>query len=325
MRPALPCLRYVPKHAAPREPLALETRSALAVGLAAALLPLGAAPALADGTPAPDTGTATTTTSSLEQPVTAAPEPAAPTASAAPSAAGEQESSPYAVGPSASPSASPAPAPAQRSSTSLSLSAPSSARAKAVPVGIRLLADGRAVKNGYVRLEKSTAQGWTYVGRLLTDADGVGRGTLRVAGSTTLRAAYSGSQVRTPAVSVARTVKAAATSGAAVLDEAAKHVGKPYVYGATGPGSFDCSGYTRYVYAKATGRSLPHNARAQERAATPVRKADAQPGDLVFMQDVAGHVGIYAGNGRMYDAPRSGKKVSLRRMWSSNYTVGRVS
>ena len=194
-----------------------------------------------------------------------------------------------------------------------------------MPVGIRLLADGRAVRNGYVRLEKSTSKGWTYVGRLLTDGQGVGQGTLRVAGSAKLRAAYTGSEVRTPAVSAARVVETADAVSTAVIDEAAKHLGKPYVYGATGPDAFDCSGFTRYVYARATGRSLPHNARAQERMATPVSKADAQPGDLVFMQDVAGHVGIYAGGGRMYDAPRAGKDVSLRPIWSSNYTVGRIA
>ncbi|MCW2779150.1 MAG: hypothetical protein JWN17_2875, partial [Frankiales bacterium] len=272
-----------------------------------------------------------------------APSQAAPAES--PSESPSETPSPYAVGPtqsptaapaeSASPTASPEPsaspssASSGRTSTSLAFSAPTSASTTAVPVGIRLLSDGRAVRNGYVRLEKSTSSGWTYVGRLLTNGDGVGKGTLRVAGSATLRAAYTGSQVRTPAVSPARVVKArndlrtGDVDGNAVLQEAARHVGAPYVYGADGPDAFDCSGFTRYVYGR-FGKSLPHNARAQEDVTTPVSKADAQPGDLVFIQDVKGHVGIYAGGGRMYDAPHSGASVTLRSIWTSNYTVGRV-
>lgn len=330
MRPALSCLnacRYVPKHAAPRDPLAPQTRSALAVGLAAAMLPLGAGTALAD-----DPATALASTSAIATVSTApAPPAAAPLTPQVASAGGADAVRPALVRAH------------RRSETALSFSAPRAAEAQRVPVGVRLLADGRAVKDGYVRLERSTSTGWSYAGRLLTNADGVGRGTLKVAGATKLRAAYTGSVVRSPAVSAARTVRAPRTVsaaravttggslragsrlGEAVLAEAAVHVGKPYVYGAVGPNGFDCSGYTRYVYAKATGRTLPHNSRAQERVASPVGKADAQPGDLVFMQDVAGHVGIYAGNGRMYDAPRSGKSVSLRAIWSPNYTVGRIS
>ncbi|MCW2607862.1 MAG: hypothetical protein JWO60_2555 [Frankiales bacterium] len=342
---ALPC-SYAPKHAAPREPLTLETRSVLAVGLAAAMLPLGAAPALADGdTPATvgsstaATGTADTGTSGTSDGGTseAAPSDAgssdagsagtaaepAPAPSEVPAAA--PPSSAYEVGPTASssPSSPPARTAQRKASTSLSFSAPSSARTTKVPVGIRLLANGRGVRNGYVRLEKSTSSGWTYVGRLLTNDEGVGKGTLKVSGGAKLRAAYTGSQVRTPAVSSARTVRAADDSSSAVLREAARHVGKPYRYGAVGPDAFDCSGFTRYVYAQ-FGKSLPHNARAQEDQATPVSKAEARPGDLVFIQDVRGHVGIYAGDGKMYDAPRSGKTVTLRSIWTSNYTLGRV-
>ena len=359
MRSALTCLnacRYVPKHAAPREPLAPQTRSALAVGLAAAMLPIGAGTAFADD-PRPALPSSSTTAAVLEPvavtadaPTPEAPEVASPEESPdrgsqeGASQDGASQGGPSHGGASAVRSASVrALVPARvRSETSLSFSVRQASRAR-VPVGVRLRANGRAVKDGYVRLERSTSQGWTYAGRLLTDADGIGRGTLRVAGPARLRAAYTGTQVRTPAVSAARTVRAVRQAGAvraartvstlraasgqgdAVLAEAARHVGKPYVYGAVGPEGFDCSGYTRYVYARATGRTLPHNSRAQERVATPVSKADAQPGDLVFMQDVSGHVGIYAGDGRMYDAPRSGRSVSLRAIWSSNYTVGRVS
>ncbi len=301
---ALPC-SYVPRHAAPREPLAPQTRTVLALGLAAAVIPLSAAPALAEGS-AP-TGTTSTTSSAAE---------AAPAAESGPAKAPEAQ-------------------PRAKSETDLVFRAPAKARRSRVEVGIRLTSAGKGVRNGYVRLEKSTDQGWTYVGRLLTNGDGVGSGTLPVSGSTRLRAAYTGSEVRTPAVSSARVVRAGSTRSTAsetpsddeapsgsegVLREAARHLGAPYRYGADGPDAFDCSGYTRYVYGR-LGKSLPHSSSAQRQAATPVSRSDARPGDLVF---IPGHVGIYAGGGRMYDAPGSGRSVVLRDIYTSNYTVGRV-
>ena len=237
----------------------------------------------------------------------------------------------------------PAPAgAADRSPTSVRLSAPASTAPGRVPVTVRLLDRGVAVHHGVVDVQVSDGRGWRTVTRVPTDAVGLGRATLRLAADSRVRASYRGSAVRQPDVSPGRAVDvrrrglsfltaggaagaAAPTggSGGGVLAEAARHVGKPYRYGATGPSAFDCSGFTAYVFSR-MGKSLPHNSRAQERAARPVSRAAARPGDLVFIQDVAGHVGIYAGGGRMYDAPRSGKSVSLRRIWTANYTVGRV-
>jgi len=108
-----------------------------------------------------------------------------------------------------------------------------------------------------------------------------------------------------------------------VLAEARRHNGKPYRYGAVGPSAFDCSGFTRYVYAQ-LGRSLPHNADAQRDMIQPVSRVNVRPGDFVFMDD-NGHVGIYAGNGMMWDSPRSGKTVSLRSIYSSTYSAGRLA
>lgn len=117
---------------------------------------------------------------------------------------------------------------------------------------------------------------------------------------------------------VVHRASAPATSG--VLGIAASLAGIPYVWGGTTTAGFDCSGYTQYVFARA-GRSLPRTAEAQRQAATPV--SNPQPGDLVFFGSPAFHVGIYAGGGQMWAAPRAGKFTSKAPIWSSAVTYGR--
>jgi peptidoglycan DL-endopeptidase CwlO len=126
----------------------------------------------------------------------------------------------------------------------------------------------------------------------------------------------SRSTVRTP---VTQTSSKPAAGG--VLGIAASLAGTPYSYGGTSPSTgFDCSGFTQYVFSK-VGISLPRTAEAQRQAATPV--SNPQPGDLVFFGNPAGHVGIYAGGGMMWDSPHSGEVVSKRAIYSSNVTYGR--
>jgi len=123
--------------------------------------------------------------------------------------------------------------------------------------------------------------------------------------------------------STTRTAPAVSSKPAAggVLGIAARYEGLPYRYGGTSPSTgFDCSGFTQYVFAQ-VGISLPRTADAQRQATT--RVSSPQPGDLVFFGSPAYHVGIYAGNGMMWDSPRTGEAVSLRSIWSSNVTYGR--
>ena len=87
-------------------------------------------------------------------------------------------------------------------------------------------------------------------------------------------------------------------------------VGKPYVFGAAGPSSFDCSGLTMAAYA-AVGISLPHYATAQYSYGTHVAEADLQPGDLVFMYRPIDHVTIYIGYGLLVSAPEPGDHVKV--------------
>ncbi|MDT0434218.1 MULTISPECIES: C40 family peptidase [Streptomyces] len=99
-----------------------------------------------------------------------------------------------------------------------------------------------------------------------------------------------------------------ATKAAKTLAFARAQIGKPYVWGATGPGSYDCSGLTQAAW-KAAGVALPRTTYDQVNAGTTVSLADAQPGDLVFFYDDITHVGVYAGNGMMIHAPKPGAYV----------------
>ncbi len=85
-------------------------------------------------------------------------------------------------------------------------------------------------------------------------------------------------------------------------------LGKPYVYGAAGPDSFDCSGLTQWAYGKA-GIALSHYTGAQWNEGRHVSQSELAPGDLVFFYSDLHHVGIYVGGGEMIDAPHSGASV----------------
>ncbi|MGI5457205.1 NlpC/P60 family protein [Streptomyces sp. CA-249302] len=98
------------------------------------------------------------------------------------------------------------------------------------------------------------------------------------------------------------------TKAEKALAFARAQIGKPYVWGATGPGSYDCSGLTQASW-KAAGVSLPRTTYDQVNAGTTVSLADAQPGDLIFFYDDISHVGIYIGNGMMIHAPKPGAYV----------------
>ncbi len=105
---------------------------------------------------------------------------------------------------------------------------------------------------------------------------------------------------------------APAASGVAgeVVAAAMAQRGKPYVWAASGPGSFDCSGLTQYAF-RAAGISLPHSSRMQSQMGAAVSRSALQPGDLVFFYSPVSHVGIYVGNGQMVHAPTSGDVVKV--------------
>ena len=121
-----------------------------------------------------------------------------------------------------------------------------------------------------------------------------------------------------PLPASAHTVAAPPAAAAAVSSSAAQtavntalaQVGDRYVYGATGPNSFDCSGLTSFAY-KAAGVSLPRTSRAQSTVGTPVSKAHLQPGDLVFFYSPVSHVAMYIGNGQIVHALNASKPVQV--------------
>jgi cell wall-associated NlpC family hydrolase len=162
------------------------------------------------------------------------------------------------------------------------------------------------------------------------------RARLRAA---TVTAALSGGLVLTAAGTAAPAAHAATTSSPSaaqvraakinkVMTWAKREKGKPYRYGAAGPSSFDCSGFTMYVFRHAIGKRLSHNAAAQYRATQHISRRSLRPGDLVFASSGGSgsiyHVGIYAGNGYMWHAPHSGTVVKKAKMYSAHWYYGRI-
>ena len=108
--------------------------------------------------------------------------------------------------------------------------------------------------------------------------------------------------------------------GNEVVNYAYKFLGKPYVYGATGPNSFDCSGLTQYVYNKC-GADLTRTTYTQVKQGVRVDRNNLRSGDLVFFntQGSLSHVGIYIGSGKFIHAPRSGKPVMISSLSEGYY------
>lgn len=101
-----------------------------------------------------------------------------------------------------------------------------------------------------------------------------------------------------------------------------EQLGKPYVWGAAGPSSFDCSGLTMFVWEMA-GVFLPHSSQAQYGSGMHVSQSSLQPGDLVFYGSPIHHVGIYVGGGKMISAPHTGDVVRVQAALRADY-VGAV-
>jgi cell wall-associated NlpC family hydrolase len=108
---------------------------------------------------------------------------------------------------------------------------------------------------------------------------------------------------------------------ASVFSVAKQYIGTPYVYGGSTPAGFDCSGYVMYVFAQ-FGISLPHSVSGEAAAGTRISISQAQPGDLIVMP---GHIGFYAGNNNIMDAPDSGRSISIRPIWTTDYYVVRIN
>ena len=132
--------------------------------------------------------------------------------------------------------------------------------------------------------------------------------TLAAASGGTTQAASRGVD-RSEAVPLGPSVAPSQAAQIAVNTALAQR-GKPYVWAAAGPGSFDCSGLMLYAY-RAAGISLPHSSAEQARMGRPVSMSQLAPGDLVFYYSPISHVGMYIGNGQIVNAPTAGDVVKI--------------
>jgi peptidoglycan DL-endopeptidase CwlO len=111
-------------------------------------------------------------------------------------------------------------------------------------------------------------------------------------------------------------------SAAAAVAYARSQVGKPYCYGGSGPGCFDCSGLTMMAW-KQAGISLPHSSSAQYNVGRRISASELQPGDLIFYYSPISHVSIYIGGGQRISATHTGDYVRVQSLGSSIVGYGR--
>ncbi|WP_343034441.1 C40 family peptidase [Amycolatopsis anabasis] len=168
-------------------------------------------------------------------------------------------------------------------------------------------------------------QPWSVAASGTTNAEGVAAVPATITVSGDWRLHYSGDRINDPAISPTVNVQSQQPMGRRIVDAAAAQAGKPYVWGATGPNSFDCSGLTQFVH-RQFGIELPRTSANQRVALTNIAKGDMQPGDLVFFANGGRvyHVGIFADDNQMWAAPESGDVVRLQKIWTDAYTVGRA-
>ncbi|MFF9768811.1 C40 family peptidase [Streptomyces sp. NPDC053086] len=145
----------------------------------------------------------------------------------------------------------------------------------------------------------------------------------RAGTASALTLAAVGGSIAVPGLA---TDASAATIATKALKVAASKKGAPYSWGASGPRRFDCSGLTLYSFKKA-GKKLPRTAAQQYNKTHHVSSRSRKAGDLVFFHSGSSvyHVGIYAGHGKIWHAPRTGDVVRLQKIWTKSVWYGRVS
>ncbi|GHE02702.1 C40 family peptidase [Streptomyces alanosinicus] len=145
----------------------------------------------------------------------------------------------------------------------------------------------------------------------------------RAGTASALTLAAVGGSIAVPGLA---TDASAATLATKALQVAASKKGAPYAWGATGPRRFDCSGLTLYSFKKA-GKTLPRTAAQQYNKTRHISAGSRRAGDLVFFHSGSSvyHVGIYAGQGKIWHAPRTGDVVRLQKIWTSSVWYGRVN
>ncbi|BBA99620.1 putative NPL/P60 family secreted protein [Actinacidiphila reveromycinica] len=163
------------------------------------------------------------------------------------------------------------------------------------------LADRKRTVQSALHAAQALLASLTPAQRAAVDASDGSGGTARHSGGAATRGTSRARLDADPAPS-ARAARAVAF--------AYRAIGRPYVWGATGPGAYDCSGLTQAAW-KAAGVSLPRTTYTQINAGTRVPRSALRPGDLVFFYSGVSHVGIYIGHGEMIHAPHPGAAVRI--------------
>ena len=191
------------------------------------------------------------------------------------------------------------------------------AAAQAAAEQAQLAADEAAAtaRAGLETLEAQKAEVEARVARYQADF-----AQLTAAEQTAVTTAVAGPTLATPTAAELPLVPGSVTATA--IETALAQVGDEYVWGASGPDSFDCSGLTSYAYASA-GVSLPRSSRSQAQLGREVSRAELQPGDLVFFYNPISHVGLYIGNGKMVHARTFGQPVAVTTVDQSGYRFAR--
>lgn len=191
---------------------------------------------------------------------------------------------------------------------------------------------GAPLAGGHVNLQRQDNSGWVTVGSTNLSPAGSGGFHFKVWKAHTFRATVAASAAAAPAVDVAvstpvpvKTTFDDVTFGKAVVAQAAKHKGAPYVWGTDGPGTFDCSGLVKYVFAR-YGIELPHHANDMKHYGKEISRSEARPGDLVFVFNgsFAHHVAIYAGAGSWWEAPHAGAFVQHVKLRGAHLEFRRI-
>jgi peptidoglycan DL-endopeptidase CwlO len=177
-----------------------------------------------------------------------------------------------------------------------------------------LLSDAKATRDALAKKKKTVQAQLDKYSSLLDSLSAAQRASYqKTVNPTVSNASLSTAVAKIPAINS----KAAAQAVRFALAQ----VGKPYVFGAAGPDSYDCSGLTMRAWGSA-GVSLPHSAADQYNYGTHISFSQLAPGDLLFYYQPIGHVTIYIGDGLMVSAPQTGEDVKVAPAVQTSAYVG---
>ena len=195
------------------------------------------------------------------------------------------------------------------------------------PVRVRLVSGSQQLqgRDVFIYHRPASDQPWQFWHYVVTDSTGYAELPYTANSTQQFTARFRGDDVYDPSGSGNPTYAVRETLGQQLVQEASRHNGAPYQYGAAGPSTFDCSGFTMYVAAR-FGRHLAHSAAEQYSEVQHLPAGSQRPGDLIFFHNGGGiyHVGFYAGHGKIWAATHSGDYVRLEDIYTSSYYVGHL-